>query len=54
MFSPPMPSISSSVTEIVSEVLLLQVDARRLQLLVEGDVRAADDNRVDHVGLGEA
>ena len=31
--------------------LLGEVDAGGLQLLVEGDVRAADDDRVDHVGL---
>jgi hypothetical protein len=54
MFSPPMPSISSSVTEMVRRVLLLgQVDAGRLELLVEGDVGAADDDRVDHVGLAQ-
>ena len=46
MFSPPMPSISSSVTEIVSSVCFVEVDAGRLELLVEGDVRAADDDRV--------
>ena len=53
MFSPPMPSISSSVTEIVSSVCLRQVDAGRLELLVEGDVGAADDDGEDHVRLGQ-
>ena len=33
--------------------LLRQVDAGRLELLVEGDVRAADDVGEDHVGLGQ-
>ena len=51
MFSPPMPRISSSVTEIVIKCLLGQIDARSLQLFVEGDVGAADDDRIDHVGL---
>ena len=48
-----MPSISSSVTEMVSSVCFVEVDAGRLELLVEGDVRAADDDRVDHVRLGQ-
>ena len=51
MFSPPIPSISSSVTEIVSSGLLVEVETGRLELLVEGDIGAADDDRVDHVGL---
>ena len=33
--------------------LLRQVDAGRLELLVERDVRAADDVGEDHVGLGQ-
>ena len=53
MFSPPMPWISSSVTEIVMQRLLVEIEAGRLELLVEGDVGAADDDRVDHVGLGQ-
>jgi hypothetical protein len=39
------------VTEIVIKGLLGEIDAGRLQLLVEGDVGAADDDRVDHVRL---
>jgi len=55
MFSSPADAVDLVFGHRDGEQRLLrQVDAGRLELLVERHVRAADDDRVDDVGLGSA